>query len=157
MRNLTTCIQGPLSKVAGSAAVALLILLVLLVVLVWAQYSPVLDDIVQLVARVAQLESKVRSLQSTTQQLEQEIDQIKRGSAQTRSAMNSALPRLRNFAQGHSFGFDIQDPSYHAKRQQIKECAAAQFITTVVTYMEDGHIKMAFICKELPNVQLQFE
>lgn len=157
MHNSARCIRDPLSRVVGTAAIALSILLVLIVQQAWAQNSPVLDDVAQLAVKVGQLESKVRSLESTTQGLKHEIEQIKLEAAQTRTAIDNALPRLRNFAQGIPFGFDIQDSSYHAGRQQVKECAAAQFITKIVTYIEDGHIKMAFVCKELPSVQLQLK
>jgi hypothetical protein len=85
---------------------------------------------------MAGLDDRVAALEQDVQKLK---DFLKRG--------------LSNFEDTDPLGFDISDSSFNASHRQYKAAPVGYFITDVSTYVEDGHIKMVFICKKLPTLK----
>jgi chaperonin cofactor prefoldin len=103
------------------------------------------------VTRNAVIEKKaddaVRQIKDTAIDAEKKIKTL-------RDNTNETLSKLRSFDAAQVLGFDIQDGSYHAGRPHSQDCGGGRFISGIITYIEDGHIKMAFQCRALKELQV---
>lgn len=102
------------------------------------------------------LEQRVKTLETENTHRSREIAALTTkvvALEQTISNLRTALTQVSTPAANGWLGFDIQDDAHRADSRQLKSAPPGAYISEVQTYIEDGHIKMAFGYHKLPVIK----